>query len=148
MSGIPTGAGRGHARTPANRQARVDAAASPGFPGGVDPTPAAGPLVARRIADTFALSDAELGKLFGVSQQTASQWLASGFPAAQQAEAAAVLEIARLLDHYLQAGRIGAIARRPAAAYGGRSMHEMIEAGEHEALLAGVRASFDFCWTA
>lgn len=123
-------------------------AVPPGFPGAMDPTPAAGPLAAHRIADVFGLSDAELGGLFGVPPQTASQWLATGFPAARQAEAAGILEIAWLLTQYLRTDRIGVVVRKPAAAYGGHTMLEMIEAGEHEELRRIVRVSFDFSTTA
>lgn len=100
--------------------------------------------MARRIADAFGLTTAELGDLFGVSRETTLQWIATGFPAPRQAKAAVVLEIARLLDHYLQAGRISAIARRPAEAYGGRTMLEMIAASGHEELLDLTRASVAF----
>jgi hypothetical protein len=105
-------------------------------------------VAAGQIAEVFQFSVNELGAVFGGAAQDATRWLANGFPADQVGKAAIILEIANLLTHHLRTDRIGAIARRPAAAYGGRSMLEMIEAGEHEALLASVRASFDFCWTA
>jgi len=129
-------------------QARVDAVVRPRFPRGVDCAPEEHPSAARWIADSFALSDEEVGELFGVSQQAAAGWLANGFPAAQQTKAAVVLEVARLLDHNILADRIGAIVRRPAEAYGGRTMLQMIAAGEHEDLLDRVRGSLDFGTTA
>ncbi len=118
------------------------------FLAGLDATPAAGQLMAHRITAVFGLTTAELGDLFGVSRETSLQWLATGVPAPRQAKAAVVLEIARLLDHYLQAGRISAIARRPAEAYGGRTMLEMIATSEHKELLRTVHESFDFSTTA
>ena len=36
------------------------------------------------------------------------------------------------------------VVRRPAEAYGGRSMLEMITDGDHRELLESVRASFDY----
>ncbi len=104
--------------------------------------------MARRIAAAFGLSDAGLSEFFGVPRQTASLWLVDGIPAARQGKAVIILEIANLLTHHLRTDRISAIARRPAEAYGGRTMLEMIEAGEHEELRRIVRVSFDFCRTA
>jgi len=100
--------------------------------------------MARRVAEVFGLSDTELGDLFGVSRQAAAGWLATGFPADHRPKAAVILTIGELLAHYLQAGRIAGVVRRTGEAYGGRTMLEMIEAGEHEELLDRVRASFAF----
>ncbi len=100
--------------------------------------------MARRIAEVFVLSVAELGELFGVPEQTAAGWLTTGIPAEQRAKVAGVLAIANLLTRYLKADRISAIARRPAEAYGGRTMLQIIAAGDHEELLRSVRALVDF----
>jgi len=106
------------------------------------------PSMARRIADTFALSVDELGAVFGGTAQDATRWLASGFPADRVGKAVIILEIAKLLTRYLRTDRIGVVVRKPAAAYGGHTMLEMIEAGEHNVVLDSVRASFDFTSTA
>jgi len=106
------------------------------------------PAMARRIADTFALSVDELGAVFGGAAQDATRWLASGFPADRVGKAIIILEIANLLTRYLRPDRIGVVVRKPAAAYGGHTMLEMIEAGEHNVVLDGVRASFNFSSTA
>ena len=104
--------------------------------------------MAAQIVDAFGLSTAELGRLFGVSRQAADQWLGSDVPADRRGKASTVLAIADLLSHRLKPGKLPGVARRPAGAYGGRTMLEMIAAGQHEELRESVRASFDFAKTA
>ena len=96
----------------------------------------------------FGLSVTELGELFGVTRQAASLWLIDGPPSARLPKVASVAAVADILAHRLKPGRIAGIARKPSAAYGGRSMLELIAADEHERLLESVRRSFDFAATA
>src|SRR5918996_6483660 len=96
------------------------------------------------IAETFALSETELGELFGVRRQAVSQWRARGLPGARQEKAATVAAVGDLLRHRLKPERIPGIARRPARAYGGLTMLEMIERDRHGELLMEVRSSFDW----
>jgi hypothetical protein len=100
------------------------------------------------IATTFALSETELAGLFGVRRQAIGQWRRRGLPSARQEKAAAVASIADLLRHQLKRERIPGIARRPARAYRGRTMLEMIEGDRHLELLMEVRHSFDWATTA
>ena len=102
----------------------------------------------RRLMELFELSKSELGRLFGVSRQAIDGWLAHGVPAERQEKLAALLALADLLERKLKAGRIPGVARRPADAYGGRTMLQMIEEDRHDSLLASVRASFDWSQTA
>jgi hypothetical protein len=97
------------------------------------------------IAETFALSETELGGLFGVSRQAIGQWRARGLPPARQEKAARVAAICDLLSHQLKRERIPGVARRPARAYGGLTMLEMIEADRQEELHGLITRSFD--WT-
>jgi len=101
-----------------------------------------------RVRAVFGLSITELGALFGVTRQAAGLWLTDGPPAARRAKAAAAAAIADLLAHRLKPARVPGVARRPAPAYGGRSMLEVIAADEHEWLLEDVRRSFDYAATA
>jgi DNA-binding XRE family transcriptional regulator len=96
------------------------------------------------IQETFGLTDTELAELFGVRRQAVGQWRRRGVPSARQEKASAVASIADLLAHQLRRERIPGIARRPARAYGGRTMLEMIERDRHLELLMSVRASFDW----
>lgn len=98
------------------------------------------------VIDAFDLSLTDAGRLFGVTRQAASQWLDEGVPSDRQAKVTSVAQVASLLRNHLVPQRIPGIARKPADAYGGRSMLEMIEGDEHLALLDITRRSFD--WTA
>jgi hypothetical protein len=96
------------------------------------------------IQDVFALSRVEVGRLFGVSRQAVDQWRARGIPGSRQEKAATVAAIGDLLAHSLKAERIPGAARRPAPAYGGLTMLEMIERDRHGELYRLVLDSFDW----
>jgi len=101
-----------------------------------------------RALSVFGLSVTELAGLFGVTRQAASLWLIDGPPSARLAKAASVAAVADILAHRLKPARIAGIARRPTAAYDGRSMLELIAADEHDWLLESVSRSFDYATTA
>lgn len=101
-----------------------------------------------RVMEIFDLSLTDLGRLFGVSRQAAQQWIDEGVPPARMGKLGTVLATAELLEHKLRAGRVPLVARRPADAYGGRTMLEMIEAEQHEELHRSVQKSFDWSGTA
>lgn len=100
------------------------------------------------IEEAFELNTTELARLFGVSRQAFDQWRERGVPGARQTKVATVAEIADLLAHRLKPERIPGAARRPAAAYGGLTMLEMIERDRHQELLEQIRRSFDWSVTA
>lgn len=100
------------------------------------------------IADTFALSNTEMGRLFGVSRQAIAQWLRDGVPSDRKAKVVTVVQVATLLRQYLKAERIPGIARKPAPVYGGGSLLDMITEDRHEELLELTRRSFDWATTA
>jgi hypothetical protein len=97
-----------------------------------------------RIAAAFELSKTELAALFGVRRQAVDQWRARGVPGDRQEKLQAVLALSDLLDRKLKPGRLPGVARRPAGAYGGLTMLEMITADRHDELLDSVRRSFDW----
>jgi hypothetical protein len=101
-----------------------------------------------RISEVFGLSHTDLGRLFGVSRQAASQWIEEEPPAERLGKVLTVVQIADLLALNLIADRIPAVARTPADAYGGRTMLQMIAQDRHQELLASVRDSFDWSQTA
>lgn len=101
-----------------------------------------------RLRELFDLSLTELGALFGASRQAATKWLREGLPVSRRAKAATVAALGELLERKLRPGRVPAVARRPAAAYGDRSMLDRVAADEHEELLREVRESFDWAATA
>jgi hypothetical protein len=102
------------------------------------------PRLLDEIEASFGLSKTELGRLFGVSRQAVDQWRARGVPGDRQEKAATIAATADLLSHQLKAERLPGIARRPAPAYGGLTMLEMIERDRHRDLLERVRAAFDW----
>ncbi len=97
-----------------------------------------------RTQRLFGLSLTELGRLFGVSRQGVSDWMARGIPAERQDKVATVAAIADLLEHKLKTDRIPGIARRQADAYRGRTMLELIAEDRQRELLELTRQSFDW----
>jgi hypothetical protein len=107
-------------------------------------SPVLTPTLLDPIADAFELSETELGRLFGVSRQAVGQWRDRGVPSSRMAKVTTVAAICDLLGHQLKAERIPGVARRPADAYGGLSMLEMIERGREDELIRKIRRSFDW----
>ena len=101
-----------------------------------------------RIADVLGLSLTELGRLFGVSRQAASQWVDDEIPSARLEKVLAMTQLADLLALNLIADRIPAVARTPAVAYGGRTMLQMLADDDHARLLQLTRDSFDWSQSA
>lgn len=97
-----------------------------------------------RIARVLDLSQTELGKAFGVTRQAVGRWLEEGVPPARQPKVLVVAQIVDLLERNLIPGRIPAVARAKAPAYGGLSMLDLIGQDRHQELLESVRASFDW----
>jgi DNA-binding XRE family transcriptional regulator len=98
----------------------------------------------RRLMDAFELSKTELASLFGVRRQAVDQWLERGVPSKRQDKVQTLIAICDLLERKLKPGRLAGVARRPADAYGGKTMLELIAADRHRELLGLVRESFDW----
>jgi hypothetical protein len=96
----------------------------------------------------WQLSISDVARLFGVTRQAVQQWLEDGVPAARQPKLLQILRIGDLLERNLQPSRIPAVVRSDAAAYGGRSMLELIADDRHDELLGSVERSFDWASTA
>ena len=101
-----------------------------------------------RLMTGWQLSVSDVARLFGVTRQAVQQWLEDGIPPARQPTLLQILRIADLLQGNLQSSRIPAVVRSDAAAYGGRSMLELIADGRHDELLGSVERSFDWASTA
>jgi DNA-binding XRE family transcriptional regulator len=110
-------------------------------------SPVLTPTLLDPIAETLELSETELGRLFGVSRQAVGQWRERGVPSNRKAKVSTVAAICDLLSHRLKAERIPGVVRRPADAYGGLSMLEMIERGRQDELQTLIRHSFDWATT-
>ena len=111
-------------------------------------SPVLTPTLLDQIAETLELSETELGRLFGVSRQAVGQWRERGVPSNRMAKVTTVAAICDLLQHQLKPERVPGIARRPAPAYGGLSMLEMIERDRQDQLQSKVRQSFDWAASA
>jgi DNA-binding XRE family transcriptional regulator len=98
----------------------------------------------RRVREAFGLSKTELGRLFGVKRQAIDHWIEKGVPAERQEKLATLEALVDLLERKLKPDRLPGIARRPADAYGGETMFDLIAADRHRELLDLTRASFDW----
>jgi hypothetical protein len=98
----------------------------------------------RRVGEVLRLDHQGLAEAFRVRRQAVDQWFQRGVPADRQAKLSSLLALAELLARKLRAGTVPGVARTAAPAYGDRTMLQMIAADEHDALLADVRASFDW----
>ena len=85
----------------------------------------------KRAMATLALTSGDVAKAMGVTRQAVDKWLRSGIPSERLDRVGALAEIADILRHRLRVGMPAVVARRPADAYAGRSMLEMITDGEH-----------------
>jgi DNA-binding XRE family transcriptional regulator len=101
-----------------------------------------------RVKRLFHLNNSELGRLFGASRQAVTAWLEKGVPPARLPKLNAVVKIAELMQRKLKPGRLPAVVRTDAAAYGGRSMLTMIAADDHDRLLADLHETFDWAASA
>jgi hypothetical protein len=101
-----------------------------------------------RITDAFGLSKTDLAGLFGVRRQAVDQWLARGVPPERQEKVATLDALVDLFDRKLKPDRLPGVARRPAAAYGGETMLDLIRQDRHGELLEIVRDSFDWATAA
>jgi hypothetical protein len=97
-----------------------------------------------RLRAVMGLNQTELAALFGVRRQALDRWNAHGVPAERQEKLATLGEVADLLSARLNPSRIPGVVRRPAAAYGGRSILAAIEADEQDAVLDELRDAFDW----
>ena len=98
----------------------------------------------RRAMTTLDLTSGATAELMGVSRQAVDTWLASGPPPDRLAKVGAIVKIADILRYRLREGMAPIVARREAAAYGDRSMLELIASDEHEWLLGDIEDMFDY----
>lgn len=98
----------------------------------------------RRTLALWDLNQSQAARLFGVSRQAVSKWLEHGVPA-ERAEAIADLAAATdLLVHHLKRERIPAVVRRSVPSLHGRSLLDVLAAGETRAVLEACREMFSF----
>ncbi len=98
----------------------------------------------RRAMKTLELSSTEMAGLMGVTRQAVDKWLQGTPPIERMSKIGAITEISDILRHRLRDGMPPIVVRRPADAYGGRSMLEVIADDDHEWLRRSVKDSFDY----
>lgn len=91
----------------------------------------------------WGVSDAEAGRLFGVTRQAVGKWRANGVPQDRLDVLADLAATTDLLAAYLRHDRIPAVVRRPAELLGGRSMLDLVAEGRTAELLVATRRLFD-----
>lgn len=96
-----------------------------------------------RTMRLWGVSQADLGRMFGVSRQAIGQWLEDGPPAARAAEIATLGKATDMLDRWIKRDHIPAVVRRPVPVLGNRSRLDMARAGELDLLLDELRETFD-----
>jgi hypothetical protein len=100
-----------------------------------------GPL--ERTMRLWGVSQADLGRMFGVSRQAIGQWVDDGPPSSRADEIAKLGKMTDLLDRWIKRDRIPAVVRRSVPALGGRSRLDVARAGELDLLLDELRETFD-----
>lgn len=96
-----------------------------------------------RVLDTWGISNAEAGRLFGVSRQAIGKWRVNGLPDERRAAVGDLAAVTDLLVHHLKRERIPAVVRRPAERLGGCSMIDLVGERRTGELLDVTRAMFD-----
>jgi predicted transcriptional regulator len=98
----------------------------------------------RHVLSVWDMSQTEAARVFSVSRQAVSKWLASGVPREHRRALADLAAATDLLEHYLKRERIPAVVRRPASNLGSRSLLSLAAARDTEGLLRATRVMFDF----
>jgi predicted transcriptional regulator len=97
-----------------------------------------------RILEVWDLSQAEAARLFGVSRQALSKWLAGGVPAERAVVVADLAAATDLLVRYVRRERIPAVVRRKAPALGGESLMDWVARSRAHDVLEACRQMFAF----
>jgi transcriptional regulator with XRE-family HTH domain len=97
-----------------------------------------------RISSVLGVSRTELARLFGVRRQAIEQWESRGVPGERQEKLATLNAVVDLLTAKLKPDRIPGVVRRPAAAYGDRSILDAIAAGDEALVIGELRNAFDW----
>ncbi len=96
-----------------------------------------------RLLSLWDLSNAAAARLFGVSRQAFSKWLATGPPAERADDISTIDTITELLDRYVRRDRVPAVVRRPSERFEGLSIMEMVERGSYARAADLTAAMFD-----
>lgn len=96
-----------------------------------------------RFVELWGLSNAGAARVFGVSRQAFSKWLANGPPTARAGAVADLTTATDLLDRYVKREMIPAVVRRQAAMLDNTSLLDLAMSGDTRAVADSVTAMFD-----
>jgi hypothetical protein len=96
-----------------------------------------------QVGARWRLSNAEIGRMFGVSRQAVSKWALAGPPAERRAQLADLQAATELLERHVAPEHIPAVVRRGAPPLGGTSLLELAFEGRTAEVLATVKAMFE-----
>ena len=97
-----------------------------------------------RVLAAWGLSQSEAARVLGVSRQAVGKWVEKGVPADRSPLIADLAAATDLLVRYLKRDRIPAVVRKPAPAFGDRSLLELLAHQGSPAVLEACRQMFDF----
>jgi hypothetical protein len=97
-----------------------------------------------RFLTVWGMSQSAAARVFGVSRQAIGKWLASGVPTERATTIADLSAATDILVRHLTRDRIPAVVRRPAANLDGRSLLDLVAAGDARAALEACQAMFAF----
>ncbi len=92
----------------------------------------------RFIAETFGLSETELGRLLHVTRQSVTKWRERGIPPKRSAQVDRIVEVAQFLQRRLIPARIPEIVRTPAKGLEGATMLSVLRDQGAEAIFLYV----------
>ncbi len=96
-----------------------------------------------RFMQTWDVPAAGVARIFGVTRQAVAKWRRHGVPADRASAVADLGAATDVLLRYVRPERIPAVVRRPADLLGGRSLVELVEAGDTESVRLNVAAMVD-----
>lgn len=97
-----------------------------------------------RTLDVWGLNQSEAARLFRVSRQALSKWLAQGVPAERVETVADLAAATDLLVHHLKRDRIPAVVRRNVPVLDNQSLLGLLELGNSRDILQACRDMFSF----
>jgi hypothetical protein len=96
-----------------------------------------------RVGSRWRLSNAEIGRMFGVSRQAVSKWAQAGAPPERRAQLAELEAATELLERHFRPETIPAVVRRGAPPLGRTSLLELAFEGRTAEVLATVKEMFE-----
>lgn len=98
----------------------------------------------QQIIDTWRVPQSDLAEGFGVTRQALAKWLQTDVPSDRLPGLMDLVAATEVLRRHLKSEAIPAVVRRQAPAFGGRSLLDMLRAGEFRQIVEAANEMFDF----